>query len=651
MNVEELLDKGFDMRQASQILFIDELGINLKDIDITTPVENLKNFKNKLKRNEIPNECINEIKNITKNNGNITNLLDYDEIGYKQLEKLCDLTWFTSFNYDISRIAKEDYPDKYIKELKNIYYELDEQFELLEDPNINYYTLKTMCDYLEPDYKLKYYLHKATDFNQITALLNVYQSLKLIDKKPDKLPDLSLIFDSQYNPKQAEQIMDGLIRNVDIRNYCDNTFNYEQMRSIKQGLLDKVDVSFFNKKRYTSEQMDMIEFYLDEIKYENCDFDINLICDCKYSPDMMNFLAKELSEGKDISIYTENNYDINQCNVLKMVIDNDLDVSAFNDVNLDWKNMFVLYKALSFKNNDIDINYIKSNDTVKNKIDYLIKFTDISKIKDINPLEIKLLDNSEKLNDFYFYFNNIRETRIYETNDNKILVVEPLDDYDDPDLEYFDEIKCEDFEGTFVEEYEDEIRTFLDLITFYEFDEAGGHSFNLYTDSPAYQLNLEFDENLNFVLELIIEETIDALKYRNYDITYGSLFDDLEEFNECGVIDVRKMAWVHDFNSGEPNFIFEKDLKNKIDIDIKDELIFMYKKFMQESEKIFAASYDDVANIKLFDKDFNLLDESVLYGTMDIEEKISEMFNVNLVKEFDECEIDNISKKIEDIEK
>ena len=39
MDVEKLIEKGFTNRQISQLIFIEEAGVDLENIDILTPVE------------------------------------------------------------------------------------------------------------------------------------------------------------------------------------------------------------------------------------------------------------------------------------------------------------------------------------------------------------------------------------------------------------------------------------------------------------------------------------------------------------------------------------------------------------------------------------------------------------------------------------
>ena len=75
----------------------------------------------------------------------------------------------------------------------------------------------------------------------------------------------------------------------------------------------------------------------------------------------------------------------------------------------------------------------------------------------------------------------------------------------------------------------------------------------------------------------------------------------------------------------------------------------MFINFEDECEKLYACWAEDVHNVKLFDKDFNLLDEKIIYGSYNIENKLSKEFNVEKIKKLTRREGKSIEEKIEEL--
>ena len=59
------------------------------------------------------------------------------------------------------------------------------------------------------------------------------------------IPDISILFDDNYNWRQKNEILNGLAHGVDITQYCDETFDDKQMSCIRQGLINGVDVTLY----------------------------------------------------------------------------------------------------------------------------------------------------------------------------------------------------------------------------------------------------------------------------------------------------------------------------------------------------------------------------------------------------------------------
>lgn len=649
MDIEKLSIKGFDNRQISQIIFINELGIDLSNINIDISVDILKNFKNKLKNKEIDSSEISALKDLIEAEGNITNLLS----GKLDYLKLKSLYWFASNKYDISNVSKEEYSNKNLEHLKDIYENTKKAYELLEDPKISPSTLYALGNVAKySDFNLNKYLPYIKNFEQLDSFSYIAD---ICMKEKLDIPDISILFDDNYNWKQKNEILNGLAHGVDITQYCDETFDDKQMSCIRQGLINGVDVTLYNKKRYTAEQMDAILEFQSLILDGEIDFNINLICNHKYSPECMYFLGEKLANGEDISIYIKNDYDINQMHVLCMGLEYDVDISQYEDPNLSGREMYVIFNGLKMLSKGVDISVLKSNLSIKEKIDYLINFTSIKNLKNIDSLDIKLNSKMENINDFYDEYDE--EERDYAiniyTNDDKILISEKEKYIDIDDIKYYVKTDEDDsYAETFMDEYENEVKDMLDLITFVEINDGGATSVNLYTGEKLYFIDFNFfDNNINEVIEDIIEETIECLKYHiDYGLKYGSFFDSLDEMEACGIIKPSRLVWTYDFNLfSDFAFITEKELQELGCLADDESLKKMFINFEDECEKLYACWAEDVHNVKLFDKDFNLLDEKIIYGSYNIENKLSKEFNVEKIKKLTRREGKSIEEKIEEL--
>lgn len=640
MDINNLIEKGFSSRQISQISFIDDLGFDLSNISADVSVETLKDFKNNLEEDKFSPKHIKDLKNFIDNNDNIdvTNLL---KINFNT-DNLTYLEWFVKNGYNISKISELGNGREKLSYLKYIYEKTNKAYNYLEELNVTPLDLEYLYSMID-DYNVRKYLDIIPDSERFLLFNKTAYEIKSTDKK---IPDLSILFSNKYNIEQVREIAIGIqsgANPIDIKKYCDEEFTPAQIEVICYGLAQKLDVTFFNKKEYSARQMDSICTYLSIIE-DGESFDINQICDVKYSAYCMEFLGERLRAHEDISVYTKYNYDVNQMNVLYMGIRNNIDISKYEDISLSGRDMYLIYNALKLDpdGKNIDINYLKSDIPTTQKVNYLVQYC-LSKynLKNINKLDIKLNNRMAEINDYYC--NDYDEdwygednSVYFETDDDKIIVLDQKETFDYPNSvsEIIKTDEDHDFNAVFVNNYTPMLEEIFKIICFIEFGDKV-KSVNLYLDEELYYIDFAFDEkdDVEDIINTIVEETLDTLMNENYySKIYRPLFYNLNDFNDCGIINLDDISWKYDLNLfGDFTFVFEEDLFDD-DSEITDENIKeKYEKFMKDSELLYAYYAEDVKLAKLYDKDFNLLKEETIYGTYKIEDKLSKLFNVNII--------------------
>lgn len=646
-----LSSKGFNDKQISQMLKIKELGLDLSNINISTPVEKLRIIKDKLKNNEIPKNILDYVNILIKDGHDPVELLvdiknqsnRYIRICY---ELLCK-------DYDIENLKKLD-REKFCKIAEAILGGCRVSLKCLESPNLSLGIVNKGVEVACGGVEIEEYFNKGFSEERISQILCIKECNPKLDVSP--------LFDMSYDDKQIGVLGQALIHKIDLLSYCDNKFNYKQMWQIYNGLCDDVDVTIYNKRRYSANQMEIIEealLYNKHLLENNVEtIDITKILNPNYQSALMDLIFMCEKDKVDTSLIENKGYDFGQAFTILDGKYYGLDTSLYADPSNSAEEMRTIFNALILKNEnkyDIDMSFILDKSvSVKSKIKYLADLIGSSyKNIDFSKSEKDTLDNiindkSANIDNYYLNLKNNKKDKIFLYNNTLFSGI--TTDGCEIKLKYADLylpdliMKRTDMSNINLElvlTYCDELKKLINIISFVGYDDENGYYIkNLATGKCTEYIAKsdigDFLYHFRRLYERIVDNTIEATAYKR-EMCF-TVFNNLETMAQSFGPDVEKIMLSYDMKMPKTKaYIFEKDLHEKYGNLSKKEFSEI---LMKEVEMQYASYIDDTYEAFLYDKDGNLSYVTCIYGSRNIKEKLEEQFNVEF-KEYTEFNIMN----------
>lgn len=620
MYIEELFDKGYDIRQINQIIEIDKLGIDLSNINTLADPDILKKFKNKIINHEFSDYIINKFKEAVNDGFDIYHLINEDinelSLGFlcSLLCEECDLSNFNK-HMDSLNIERLYFLSKSVDVSYLFGFDND---NVLKEICLS---ISNSCDKNSFNIKVRNILNSEMD---IYSALELIKALELAEKQKKEI-DVYSFLDGKFNSKQLHVIMAALLDDIDLRKYADERYDEVQLRVLHSAIKSGLDINYFNKLRYSGEQMDTICFWLSELDREE-ESNINLILNNKYNCVQMDLIMCCYKEDIDVSKICNDTYDFSQMYSIYKGIRLGLNVDLFKDLNLTGREMYTVINALQLQQQgyNIDINiFLDQTIPLKDKLNILIKTVYNSNI-DLNyqSLDDVVSHNSRlDLNDFYFYCESIPDEYKFTLNDDNYIILNKTASELPDQIGIFDSEAH--IEEIFLDLYEDEILKIIDILSFIDYTDKGFFLYNLLYDEQIYNIDVYCDilESLSLAYEEIKDNTFISLS-EGYD--NGSFFYTLDEIAECGGPDKKKLVIEKElFEVSDTLFIIERDINPEDIPNIKN-------MFEESYEKYYSYFKNDVFAYDIFNKNGDSIKNGIWYGSFDLKNRLEKELNVSI---------------------
>ena len=160
--------------------------------------------------------------------------------------------------------------------------------------------------------------------------------------------DIELLYDiEKYNEYQLDEIVKGLLENIDVSLYDDYRIYYKTMRYIRRALEANIDV-----KKYV-ESNELHEMQVREIiKGLLKGLDVSLYDDPKFSPEQMHEIRLGILSKIDISKYRDPKFDQYQMGVIRKGLEKGYDITEYVDERYAFYKMYNILEALK-RNMDV----------------------------------------------------------------------------------------------------------------------------------------------------------------------------------------------------------------------------------------------------------------------------------------------------------
>lgn len=633
MDVEKLIEKGFTNRQISQLIFIEEAGVDLENIDILTPVEKLMKFRKDLAEEKFYSNQILTIRNLNKNGYDVSPLLDLS-IPRERYYKLEDLIMD---GFDVSRLADPKLSEQNFDTLVDCIFQHGVQYPFLESDRIFSNQIEECFDLLAENPGLESIFSLNISKMRLKFAIEIASACQIAGVKFN----IEEMIDEKFSDQQVMQIASLARYGINLLDYCDEKFDYEQMCAISTGLTEGVDVSIFNKLRYNASQMDVI---LEALCY-NKDADngekinIDILLDSRYSAAHMQLMNQCMQEGKNVEHIANVNLNFLQALEILRAEDKGYDISLFLENNLSGREMHLLNAALAFKEKyNVDIDTFMKNKTLLSKFEYLIslitkEYAEIN-LSDKDDIDSVINNATNDRKEFYSKYERYIENEYNVTNG--IIKTEycslpcPLSDF----IHSGDEIAVDE---AFAEAYFDDIEAVVEMLACIDYDvkERCYLIRNVYDGTIAAELDInEFYSKLSNVFdkqEQIIIDTMENVSYNNGNDEV--LFDDVCDVEKYGGPSFKRLAYIKEIGFGcEYIFVLEKELKERFG-NVSDNLAKIKKQINDESIEYTAWYFEDTYRATYSQE--KEIREKHFYGSFDERQKLEKSFGVKILDEIE----------------
>lgn len=333
-----IYDKGFDDRQANQLLKLYADGYDLTYIEPTVPSEKLRQLRTFL------DTCDKDVKDVLKDSideeQNIIPFIDLD------------------FSADqIFRTLKLEYKEIDTTHLKQKGFS-KEQFEILYDalskkydiswfanPNISKEKMKLALKGLNNSINLSKYIKNYNE-DQCAVLLEA-----LHFSQTNFAINISFLENEKLNFDQMKMILSGLKDKIDVSKYARPEFDHKKMAIILSCLREGYNMDWVNET-YSAEQL---YAYYELLKIDSSL--VHKICNDKYNAGQLSLIKEALNAGKDIKNILNPNYSIERMN---LILSSDEDI--YKDLTIDDERLHLYrYGYIKDINDEYDIEQISKN--------------------------------------------------------------------------------------------------------------------------------------------------------------------------------------------------------------------------------------------------------------------------------------------------
>lgn len=633
MDVEKLIEKGFTNRQISQLIFIEEAGVNLDNIDILTPVEKLIKFKKDLAEEKFYSNQILTIRSLNDKGYNVAPLLDLSiprDRYYKLQELIIN-------GYDITRLANPKLPEQNFEILFNCIIQNEVQYPFLETEKIFSGQIEDCFDLLKENPSFSSIFDLDISKMRLKFAIEIALACQIAGVKFN----IKEMIDEKFSDQQVMQIASLARYGINLLDYCDEKFNYEQMCAISTGLTEGVDVSIFNKLRYNASQMDVI---LDALCYnkdaENGEkINIDILLDSRYSAAHMQLLNQCMQEGKSIEHIANVELNFLQALEILQAQEKGYNLSLFLNNNLSGQEMHLLNVALELQNEyDIDFNILIENKySIQEKIKYLIglitaEYSEID-LSDKDDIDSVIAGASNIQKEFYNAFEGYIGQE-YNACDGNIITEYcelpcPLSDF----IHSGEDVAVDE---AFAEAYYDDIEAVVKILACIDYDSVDCCYLirNIYDGTIAAELDInDFYNGLDNVLdkqEQIIMDTMENISYNNGNDEV--LLDDVLEIEKYGGPSFKKLTYLKYGYGCEYIYVLESELR-EIYGNVSENIDKIKKQMSDENleytawccEDTYRATYSQGKEI--YEKHF--------YGSFDERQKLEKSFGVKILDEIE----------------
>lgn len=283
IDINELLEAGYDISVVNQIMKVAEKGINISDIAINVDIDTLRPLTRELFTGSIYRKMFDFYQELRKVRG-----IKIDK-GYEDLIKQIDELEKNGFNPEILSYLNLYDKGNNLKRLiflENKANEIDESILPLLKKGFNTGEIEQILLAHEKKFFIDSYIDKGFDRDRLQALNLLCQyysknnleldekfakisecklTLRVMKKLIEALKlkkDITPIFDKGYENSQLGILISAIRDGLDYSYLENNRLTVQQMNEIYTGLRQNVDVSLFDNERYSDEQMKTIRILL-----------------------------------------------------------------------------------------------------------------------------------------------------------------------------------------------------------------------------------------------------------------------------------------------------------------------------------------------------------------------------------------------------